>query len=238
MTRKEIALALRQRIDARLAELGRTAREVSIEATGKEHAIRIIGTGDTGKMPSGATLEALARALRTTSTALLGLDAAPAAGPGAQVHERPLGYNARELPRDVPVMGTTAGHSHQPDNIDELFTLHGGEPVDYVRRPPAITGKRDVYALFVVGTSMEPRYREGALIYVDPHTPPRIGDDVVVQLRTLDGRVNGSIIKTLIRRTADKLLLEQYAPASTLEIAREQVLALHRVLPWEELLSL
>lgn len=56
------------------------------------------------------------------------------------------------MPIDVPVMGTAVGGSAGD------FQLNG-QVVDYVRRPPGISGNRGAYCIYMTGTSMEPRFR-------------------------------------------------------------------------------
>src|SRR3546814_4605937 len=64
--------------------------------------------------------------------------------------------------------------------IEETLVEDG--VVGYARRPPSIDSNRKSYALYITGESMEPRYRAGDLVYVDPRRAPSIGDDVIVQL--------------------------------------------------------
>src|SRR3546814_17289167 len=64
--------------------------------------------------------------------------------------------------------------------IEETLVEDG--VVGYARRPPSIDSNRKSYALYITGESMEPRYRAGDLVYVDPSRAPSIGDDVIVQL--------------------------------------------------------
>ncbi|WP_051378320.1 LexA family protein [Derxia gummosa] len=52
--------------------------------------------------------------------------------------------------------------------------------------PCPVPCSEGTYALEVVGDSMEPEYREGEIVFVDPQLAPRHGDDVIV--RTPEGR--------------------------------------------------
>ena len=136
------------------------------------------------------------------------------------------------MPKDVPVWGTAGG------NNKGEFQLSAGEAIDTVRRLPGISGARDVYALYVVGMSMYPRFEEGELVYVHPHRPTPIGSYVVVQMQDEDDSVRGeirSMVKKLVRRTATKLVFEQFNPPGTTEVAISEVKEVHLVLTTNEL---
>ena len=104
--------------------------------------------------------------------------------------------------------------------------------------PPQPISGAEAYALYVAGSSMEPRYRPGDPLFVDPKRPPAIGDDVVVQLRSETGgdvEITAGLIKTLARRTGSYLELEQYQPAIRFRVPMERVAHIHRVIPPKEL---
>lgn len=130
----------------------------------------------------------------------------------------------KEMPRTVPVYGTVEG------GTGSEFTIML-DVVDYVRQTSATINKRDVYALYVVGTSMEPAYEEGSLIYVDPHRMPGIGNYVVVQFK------DSAVLKRLVGKDDNKLRLEQFNPPKTFEVDRSEVVAIHRVFTNNELLG-
>lgn len=133
-------------------------------------------------------------------------------------------------PADIPVYGVVAG------GTDAEFHLNG-EVISRVRRPPAIEGLKEVYALHVVGSSMHPRFKDGELVYVQRRTP-HIGDDVVLQLRGLDAASpDRGFIKYLIRRSASVIVCGQYNPGLEIEYAREEIISVDRVIPWHELLG-
>ncbi|MGX5776970.1 helix-turn-helix domain-containing protein [Methylorubrum zatmanii] len=134
---------------------------------------------------------------------------------------------------DIPVLGVSMGGS----NHDFQFN---GETVDYVRRPAGIAKARRPYAVYVVGESMYPAYKEGALIYVNPDKPAAIGDDVVIELISLDGTSeNGpAYIKRLKKRSPTIITVEQFNPAKDISFKIEQIKTLHRVVPWNELLGI
>jgi phage repressor protein C with HTH and peptisase S24 domain len=84
---------------------------------------------------------------------------------------------------------------------------------------PAVTDE-NAYALEISGDSMEPAYRDGAVIIVSPAASIRRGDRVVV--KTNDGEV---MVKELKRRTAKSIELDSINPAH-----KERTLAVRDVL--------
>ena len=57
---------------------------------------------------------------------------------------------------------------------------------DPVEAPPYLNGVENVLYLFMPDIMMEPRYRQGDVLYVNPEIQPIRGDDVVVQLAYKD----------------------------------------------------
>lgn len=107
---------------------------------------------------------------------------------------------------------------------------HDGERLAQVKAPPSLIDVTGAYALYAGDGSMEPRYFEGDLVYVNPVQPPRLNDFVVVRLAA-----GGLQIRRLIGRTDEKVTLERYNPASSEEVERGQILDLHRILNSDEL---
>ena len=95
---------------------------------------------------------------------------------------------------------------------------------------------RDAYALIVTGASMEPKYEAGDMVFLNPHRPPRRGDHVVIQ----EAREGGIIvtIKRFERWTDGHLITTQYNPPSEVRFARDQIMAVHRVLTTNELFGI
>ena len=104
--------------------------------------------------------------------------------------------------RAIPIVGLA--RAGQDGFFDEQ-----GFPVGAVEtvRFPGLSGER-VYALEISGDSMEPLYRDGDVVIVQPGAPVRRGDRVVV--RTRAGEV---MAKTLARRTEATVELSSLNPA-------------------------
>ena len=141
----------------------------------------------------------------------------------------------RTLPKDVPVMGVAVGIA--ADGDDGEFFMDGGI-VDTIRRPPGLSATRDVFALYVSGDSMEPRYEPGDAIFINPHLPVRPGVDVIVELHGADNAPGACYVKRLVRRGGGKVLLKQYNPAKEIEIPEERVARILRILTPAELLGI
>lgn len=229
-----------QRASCRAAELNLTDREASLDASGKPDLIRDMKRG---RMPNAERLSALAVTLKTSTDYLLGkADSSVALD---DVGVAPIILD--RLPRDVPVYGTALGADIEVredghTNTVEQMVVEYHDPIDMLKRPPGIANNRNVYGLYVAGSSMYPRYEEGHPLYVDGKRPPRIGDDVIVQVARTDGDGNpemtSALVKRLVRRSATFVELEQFNPPMTFRITLTQILRIHRVIPLAELLGM
>lgn len=162
--------------------------------------------------------------------------------PVQEVETAPQTPTLKGALKDVPVYSSALAADIEFDEAGnglkpvEQTVFEMGEVVTHVRRPPGLLATK-VYALFVSGSSMEPRYRPGDPVFVDPQRPPSIGDDVIVQLFSADTdneEVVSGLIKTLVRRTGSYLELEQYQPHITFRVPMQRVAQIHRVIPWRE----
>jgi len=137
-------------------------------------------------------------------------------------------------PRNVPVLGTAVGGGD--DDGDFRFN---GDTIDYVPRPAAIAHRKDVYAVYLQNTSMHPRYKDGACLYIDPHRKPSVDDEALIELHPEEDGENGrGYIKTIVRRTPTQLVVSQFNPPKEITFDAKRVKTLHRVIPYEELLGI
>lgn len=206
-----------------------TDYRASMLAVGRPEIIRNIRRG-LSKNPRRDTLEKLAGVLNC-SFEWLATGRGPVEPPAeaaAVSAETPALPVRDQMPQDVPVLGTAAG------SLEGAFQLEQGLPIDHVRRPPGIATAVDVYAIYVAGDSMVPRFDEGELIYVSGKRPARPGDYVVVQTSEEDGEVT-AWCKRLVRRDTKAVVVEQFNPPKTFEISAKAAIAVHRVLTTNDL---
>lgn len=133
------------------------------------------------------------------------------------------------MPQEVPVMGTAACNS---DN--GKFKLDTSI-IDYVHRPPALLMTKDLYALYVEGDTMEPRFKAGDPVFVHPHKPVRIGDSVVVQIaKTIDEPI-AAMIAVMAKRTSHDVFLQKYNPDQIINFDNANIVSIHKILEMREL---
>ncbi len=125
-------------------------------------------------------------------------------------------------PRDLPVLGVAVGG-------DDAFFELNGEVHEYVERPTQLEEVRNAYALYVVGSSMEPRYFEGEIVYVNPNRPVSRGCFVVVELQSADQGGATGMLKQFLGRSASKITLRQFNPTKTLKFPLARVRHCHRI---------
>ena len=108
--------------------------------------------------------------------------------------------------------------------IDQEMFLTDG-PLDYVPRPAYLRNVRSAYALYMIGESMDPRYRHGQLIHVNPSRPISPGDGVAVTKKN-----SAVLVKEFVRRTATGILLREYRPEDRqFEVPLEEIADVHRI---------
>ncbi|MBZ8133262.1 XRE family transcriptional regulator [Afifella sp. IM 167] len=219
-----------QRIDERLRILGLSREAACGKAGIHRDAIRDLERGKR-KQFTGNTLSRLARVLEISETWLLtGQDAGDSV-PAFSREVRPSGIGLpprSSMPDDVPVFGTAAGALAGAFTLEKVI-------VDYVRRPPALFGASDVYAVYIEGSSMEPEHRAGDLRFVHPHRKPAIGDTVIIQTQYHENGGIEAYIKHLVRRTAERIDTAQLNPPAGLSFETKFVKAVHKVLTMNDL---
>jgi len=146
---------------------------------------------------------------------------------------KPLRSSPTKLPQDLPLLGTVQGSDMSVGGalVERMEIAEG--PIDLLERPDTLLGRNDVYALTIVGHSVSPKYEDGDPVYVDPKRQPSAGDYVVVQMKG-DGKVV-ALLKELVRRTSDYVELRQLQPEVTFRIPLSDIRAVHRVIPWREI---
>jgi phage repressor protein C with HTH and peptisase S24 domain len=188
-----------------------------------------------GASPRGKTLEKIAKGLDISISELFEDSAANSNEDTSASVKNDVRSASATLPlpmdmaKDVPVMGTAAG-SH----LRGAFQL-SADPVDYVRRPQTLMNARYVYSRYVEGTSMEPQYAPGDLVYIHPDKPARFGDAVVVQCQlSAEGQFEATI-GILSKRSGDSITIRKHNPPAEIEISKDTIVAVHKVLSMNEI---
>ena len=135
----------------------------------------------------------------------------------------------------LPLAATEiAGLWGDPNSRIELMKLRTGELVDRVARPASLANDGSAYAVTVLGDSMWPRFRPGRRLAVSAYAPVAVGDDVLVKLKP--GNWNDAaaaavsvLLKELVRRTANAVVLRQFNPDVTFEVPTADIAAIEKV---------
>jgi len=122
--------------------------------------------------------------------------------------------------RELPVYGQAVAGE------DGEFLMNG-DVLFRAFAPPQVAEIADAYGVRVSGISMEPRYFDGEVVFVDPSRHPRAGDFVVVQVRTSEHEPPWGYIKRYVRRNTKELVLTQLNPDKQLTFPNDDVLSVH-----------
>lgn len=188
----------------------------------------------TGQNFTAAQLRGDAPLEHSPATVLPESDSEPPPSNIALAPEAPGVPVRQDMPKDVPVYGTVAG-----GETGNLFDFElNGQIVDYVRRPPRLIGRTDVFAAYLRGDSVSPWREPGQLVYFERAKAPRVMDYVLVELKAPDGDgVRPVLVKRLLGVTPTKIRLRQYNPPKDFDIERRRVLQIVRALDWDEMLG-
>jgi phage repressor protein C with HTH and peptisase S24 domain len=126
------------------------------------------------------------------------------------------------LGRKIPVYGQAVG------GVDGEFLMNGTVLYE-VMAPPVISHISGAYAVAVSGSSMEPRYEDGEICFVDPKRRVKKGDYVIAQIRQEEHGPLLAYVKRFIRQNSIELVLEQFNPAKELRFAGNTVVSVHYI---------
>jgi phage repressor protein C with HTH and peptisase S24 domain len=144
-----------------------------------------------------------------------------------------------EIPRNGVKLSPSPSSAPHSDKIrvmgvgeggEDGWSLFNGDVVEYIDRPPQLAGAPTGYSVYVVGTSMEPRYYAGEKLYVHPGKPVLTGSWVLVQAKgRADGEPPRAVIARFIRKTGLKLILGKLNPERQIEVPMKEVVSIHRI---------
>jgi phage repressor protein C with HTH and peptisase S24 domain len=117
----------------------------------------------------------------------------------------------------IPIRSGARGGAGQ-----EMFLQDG--PIGYTGRPQSLRGVREAYALYMTGDSMEPRYRAGWVLHVNPFKPVVRGRDVVLHKK--DSTV---LVKEFVRRDEHHTHVRQLNPPAELSFANDELVETHLI---------
>lgn len=127
--------------------------------------------------------------------------------------------------RRIDVLGRAAG------GREGKFILNG-EKQGYILAPPSVEAATNPYAIYVFGTSMEPRYEDGEMVIANPDVPYRKGNYVVVQLLSDEEGVFECYVKRFVS-FGKELVLEQLNPPkghdAIMRFPGQRVHAIHKL---------
>jgi len=212
---------VRSLIVSRVAELNISLSELSL-GSGKNHAYfqQFVRRGVPAWLPEG---------VRGLAAHILKVDERLLMGPGGKLPHPTSTPNASyrgavRLSTWIPVYGHAVGGK------DGEFVLNGNE-VSEVLAPASLSNIPDAYAVYVVGTSMEPRYFAGETVYVNPRMPISQGAFVVAQIATgVETDTPHAFVKRFVSQDAKRLRLEQFHPKKQLEFPASKVVSVHRII--------
>ncbi|HUO54933.1 MAG TPA: hypothetical protein VMU18_09340 [Rhodoblastus sp.] len=140
------------------------------------------------------------------------------------------GQDLATLKKDLPVRGTAAG------NAINSFTLTN-DVIETVRRPPALEGVPDSYAIRAIGRSMVPLHKPRALCFVHPHLPYGPDDSVVIQIRTHESAPVLAYIKVFVRETEDGVVVKQLNPPQESSFSHSEIVTIHKIMTMDDIFA-
>jgi len=186
-----------------------------------------------GKVARPGSIAEIASALGTTIDWLLYGDLPMSAGEPSKVvgirSSQPdsVGNNARVGPllegfSRVPLRGQGMGGRDGALIFDDT---NMGD----ILAPPKLHGVPGAYAVYVVGTSMDPRFRDGEVVYVHPYQRVVKGDDCVIQVEGANGERLGWI-KEFVSRDDKSLKVVQHSPRKTMTFPDKSIVSIHKII--------
>lgn len=130
---------------------------------------------------------------------------------------------AYENQRNLPVFGTAAAGADSG-----AFQIAMGAAIDYVYRPFHLLHNQNSFAIYVEGSSMEPKFEAGDLIFIDTNKAPKPYDYIVIELVDKFGE-REAFVKRYLGKKNGHLICLQYNPYGERTYPLERIANIHRV---------
>jgi SOS-response transcriptional repressor LexA len=146
------------------------------------------------------------------------------------VSDRASGWGRAELP-SLPLVATAMGGEWKnPQSGIDLIEVSPARLVGRVSRPASLANDHGAYAITILGDSMWPRFRPGRRVAVSSSAPVSLGDDVLVKLKSGQDDTVAVLVKELVRRSGETVVLRQFNPDRTFDVSTADISAIEKVL--------
>jgi len=241
---------LAERIAVRLAVLGLSERQASLQATGRPDAIRYIRTRKA--MPSWERLVKIAEVLEADPSYLYGYTEDnvwnDSVREALQLAKNMTGEalaqfgHAEHADDTAPCLKSTVGPLFEVQSPHSWEALHIATTVTSVpiihtlSVPEPIRGK-SVIGYQVVGREMEPLYKDGSFVLMETNSKPRVNDVVVIDLGAHGEGGRLSFVASLVGRTKTVMTFCQFNPSAEFQIPVHEIDTMHRIVTYSELIT-
>jgi hypothetical protein len=116
------------------------------------------------------------------------------------------------------------------------LVLHEEQVIDRVPRPPGLAAAEHAFACYCPGTGLEPRIRDGELIYCVPGRVAARGDPVLLEVEPEPGDAPVLHVGWMIGRSPQAICLDRGHDQPD-RFPRDRVWRVVRILDWPEALS-
>lgn len=102
-----------------------------------------------------------------------------------------------------------------------------GRVIGWTFCPPGFEDVDRIYASYINGNTMFPRYKTGEVVWMHPNKPPKGGDDVFLQIQREGEEPPLGIAREFIAWDGDTLSVSQHNPPQNTTFQKNEVLAMH-----------
>jgi phage repressor protein C with HTH and peptisase S24 domain len=123
----------------------------------------------------------------------------------------------------IPVVG-------EPDHMGgNRLIFPEDDCVEWTFSPPGLENTHGIYAVYVHGTQMSPRYRPGEMVWINPNKPLKCGDDVIVRLKDVETAQTIGIIREFVALQDRVLVLARFNPSGEERYTLDEVISIHPI---------
>jgi len=123
----------------------------------------------------------------------------------------------------VPVLGKYG------QSFDGTLSFAEEDCVEWTFSPPGLEHAQGIYAAYIHGTQMTPRYRPGEMVWINPNRPLKSGDDTLVKLIDKKTREIIGIVREFVTWRDTELVLQSYNPNKEEIYSRDEVVSIHPI---------